>query len=509
MALFKTSSGDVLHLYDENNCIIDSVYTESDEQLLVLKYIHETDCVLELGGRYGSVSRCIQSVLQDKSQHLIVEPDERVWKALEQNMLNHGFSPIIFEGFISNKPLKLSNLESGYGATSEPSDNNNCAQHTSLKNIIDITGLNFTALVADCEGFLETFFRENEWFVKQLRIVIFEKDYCEKCDYEYVIKLLYDNNFMHVYVGSQNVYIRVDNDDNSIVSQNNKSILNVYYNGFWDGFFDKTNPVNVSFFDDLMKKVYNVESINHSTFCSSDILIENVHAEKSLLEYKNWKHSFFYSGESTTTNNEDLYSCVLFGRNSAKNVVNVPLYIPYLYSSFGSLPVPNKRCDIPQKEVIAIITNPNGTVRNAFLTELEKHMNVTYAGKYKNNTGYTLDCPYNSSELFNEISNYKFVITMENSIEETYITEKILHGVLANVVPVYWGSPNVSTYFSEHRFIHLKNQDETDNVINIMKNMTDSEWLSCVNSEPFTELGKNYWIDEIASDIKAVIESQK
>ncbi len=210
MALFKTSSGDVLHIYDENNCIIDTETTEFEEQLLALKHIDPEDCVLELGGRYGSVSRCIQSVLKDKSQHLIVEPDERVWKALEQNMSNHGFSPIIFEGFISNKPLKLSNLEccNGYGATSEPSDTNNCVQHTSLKNIIDITGLNFNALVADCEGFLETFFRENEWFVKQMRIVIFEKDYCEKCDYEYVINLLNEYGFEPVYEGFQNVFVK-------------------------------------------------------------------------------------------------------------------------------------------------------------------------------------------------------------------------------------------------------------------------------------------------------------
>ena len=37
----------------------------------------------------------------------------------------------------------------------------------------------------------------------------------------------------------------------------------------------------------------------------------------------------------------------------------------------------------------------------------------------------------------------KFIISMENSIGDTYITEKVLHGLLADTIPIYWGTNNI------------------------------------------------------------------
>ena len=41
-------------------------------------------------------------------------------------------------------------------------------------------------------------------------------------------------------------------------------------------------------------------------------------------------------------------------------------------------------------------------------------MNVTYAGRYKNNIGGLLPWDYNKPEFKNFISQFKFVISMEN-----------------------------------------------------------------------------------------------
>ena len=58
---------------------------EQAEQELVNHYILPDDVVLELGARYGSVSCVINSKLNNKQNQVVVEPDERVWQALQQN----------------------------------------------------------------------------------------------------------------------------------------------------------------------------------------------------------------------------------------------------------------------------------------------------------------------------------------------------------------------------------------------------------------------------------------
>ena len=95
---------DNLLFYDENDNIVDHTKMELDEQMLVTKYINPDDIVLELGARYGTVSCTINKILNHKNQ-VVVEPDKRVWKALEDNMNRNKCEFHIIKGFISKKKI--------------------------------------------------------------------------------------------------------------------------------------------------------------------------------------------------------------------------------------------------------------------------------------------------------------------------------------------------------------------------------------------------------------------
>ena len=69
--------------------IIDIDRFEREEQDLAREYICPSDIVLELGARYGTVSCVINNALSTKKHHVAVEPDSRVWDALEQNRKHH------------------------------------------------------------------------------------------------------------------------------------------------------------------------------------------------------------------------------------------------------------------------------------------------------------------------------------------------------------------------------------------------------------------------------------
>lgn len=76
--------------YNENYLIINTDHFEVEEQNQAREYIDENDIVLELGGRYGTVSTIINNLLNNKENHVVVEPDESVLNALITNRENHG-----------------------------------------------------------------------------------------------------------------------------------------------------------------------------------------------------------------------------------------------------------------------------------------------------------------------------------------------------------------------------------------------------------------------------------
>ena len=108
------------------------------------------------------------------------------------------------------------------------------------------------------------------------------------------------------------------------------------------------------------------------------------------------------------------------------------------------------------------------------------------------------------------ISKFKFIISMENSENDTYITEKITHGMLGKTIPVYWGSKRVTDYFNKNIFLNLNSSDDEsiNNLINriIEIKNNDKKWLDMVNQKEFAEDGK-LWrnLDVIANDIKCLL----
>ena len=49
-----------------------------------------------------------------------------------------------------------------------------------------------------------------------------------------------------------------------------------------------------------------------------------------------------------------------------------------------------------------------------------------------------------------------FVIAFENVIEPGYVTEKIVNGMLAGSIPIYYGTEDVKTLFNKDSFIYCE-----------------------------------------------------
>ena len=165
-----------MKIINENNRVV-SNNIEIVEQELVKKYVKPEDIVLELGARYGAVSITTNKIVNDKSSHYVVEPDEKVWDALESNMKNNNCDFNIIKGVIGKEKYKISG--SNYSTFTEKDLNG------TIKNY-DIPDVKFNTLIVDCEGYLEIFYDENKEFFTTLEKIILEADEIDRCNYDRV-----------------------------------------------------------------------------------------------------------------------------------------------------------------------------------------------------------------------------------------------------------------------------------------------------------------------------------
>ena len=63
------------------------------------------------------------------------------------------------------------------------------------------------------------------------------------------------------------------------------------------------------------------------------------------------------------------------------------------------------------------------------------------------------------------IASYRFTIAFENVSADHYLTEKILHALLAGSIPVYWGCPQVAEYYNPDAFVNCHAFDSFEEAV--------------------------------------------
>lgn len=169
--------------YNENDRLLDNhaLNVENGTRVLIKEYIKNDMKVLELGCRYGTVSVCLDYILDNpKNQLVCVDPDLRIKNCLNKNKEINKCSFNIFNGTISKKDLYVCyNNCIWESKTYEVPVNNLITEKIDTISIDDIQKLYniyFDTLIADCEGFLLDFIKENDDFLNKLKCIIYEED---------------------------------------------------------------------------------------------------------------------------------------------------------------------------------------------------------------------------------------------------------------------------------------------------------------------------------------------
>jgi hypothetical protein len=103
---------------------------------------------------------------------------------------------------------------------------------------------------------------------------------------------------------------------------------------------------------------------------------------------------------------------------------------------------------------------------------------------------YGTGCEKPIDNKIEALKDYRFSITIENSVEEDYFTEKLLDCFLTGTIPIYIGTRTTKNYFDENGIIFF---DEDENLPQILDTLTEELYLEKFESVKTNfELAKKY-----------------
>ena len=261
------------------------------------------------------------------------------------------------------------------------------------------------------------------------------------------------------------------------------------------GFTDYYETMD-EFFMDTLSKTFDIE--RDDTFPDYLIFADETFGTNNLDYNPNHVRKIFFTGENRRPWNYQCHHAISFDHLDGPQFYRLPLYVLDNWVQSRSKGVPNVTggskaltfYDDRQEFCSFVASNPAGEYRNKIFHMLNEYKPVLSGGQLFNNIGGVL--PRDVKSKIDFFSKCHFSLCFENSSWPGYLTEKLQHGLIANTVPLYWGSPtaemdfNPGTYISRHDF--SSDNAFIDRVIEIDKD--SSTWEMYANAWPI--VGRNW-----------------
>lgn len=316
----------------------------------------------------------------------------------------------------------------------------------------------------------------------------------------------------------------------------------IFCNGFWGGddFLDRTTSgnTNVNFFAEVFEKTKIKNFVFVKQLEHANVLFESVFAP-SLVDYRpDWRYKIHFSGESLKRTElyfpnksyYEHYDIVLCSHGLVRpNVIELPFFA--FYSHNGNR-LARLRTDmryykhheyLAEKFCSYVVSWGGNPTRDRILDVVSSYKHVDSAGKHRNNMAPTTeheaepglgeDVAYTSQEMIDFLGRYKFNICFENTIEGTYITEKIVNAFLARTIPIYYGSNHVKKVFNTKAFLMLEDESEEgfQKLLSQIKELDedDTKYIEMLNEPVFNpdfDYESNYSVDAIAEKMNVLMD---
>ena len=122
-----------------------------------------------------------------------------------------------------------------------------------------------------------------------------------------------------------------------------------------------------------------------------------------------------------------------------------------------------------------MVSNSNALNRIEFFNLLSHYKKVDSGGRYLNNINANIEDGTEPKLAW--MRKYKFSICFENSSYPGYTTEKLMHALISDTIPIYWGNPDAHLDFNQNAFINCHKYKSWDEVIELVREIDNDEKL--------------------------------
>ena len=208
----------------------------------------------------------------------------------------------------------------------------------------------------------------------------------------------------------------------------------------------------------------------------------------------------FFTGENRRPWNYQAHHAISFDHLDGNQFYRLPLYVlDNLVQKKNDVPdmlnLPMEYVKYDDKEWFCGFVAGNGAseYRNKMFHILNEYKPVMSGGPLFNNIGGPL--PRTVKAKIDFFRKCRFSLCFENSSYPGYCTEKIMHGLIARTVPIYWGSPTVTMDFQEGSFISRHDFVSDIEFIDAIIKMDQNKhlWEVMANTIPLPYVHDKFW----------------
>tara|TARA_B110000259_G_scaffold184524_1_gene231757 strand:+ start:1616 stop:2194 length:579 start_codon:yes stop_codon:yes gene_type:complete len=163
---------------------------------MTVKHLKHDDCVLEFGGSIGRNSCVINTILSDKTKHVVVEPSTRELNTLLKNRERNKLGFLVENSAISDVQL-YSKVWNTYDTPVNGSVPVKCITYDVFKKKYNLP---FNVIVIDSEGSFVNTMKTSPDILDNIRMIIMEHDFITEDDYEYFKRTLVIKGYKCKYV---------------------------------------------------------------------------------------------------------------------------------------------------------------------------------------------------------------------------------------------------------------------------------------------------------------------
>lgn len=132
--------------------------------------------------------------------------------------------------------------------------------------------------------------------------------------------------------------------------------------------------------------------------------------------------------------------------------------------------------------------------RDKLFNLLNTQKKVDSAGLHLNNTGFFRGSPRlgvaGTQDKIEFQKECRFTLAIENSSTPGYTTEKLIHALVADTIPIYWGDPMVGRQFNSNRIVNCHEYSSISDIVKRIIEIEQNQQLSAsILQEPIFNKG--------------------